>query len=107
MNHSELAHLPCWPEWFVCIDCVAICSSALTGIGKSTLLQVIYQVDIDSSFDIILLIYPRQELEPTSGLVTRNPRLRVSRFSQHHVDHLTMKHSALEQASDSLDDVWR
>ena len=40
-----------------------------------------------------------QELEPTAGLVTRNPRLRVGRFSQHHVDNLTMPHSVLEQVS--------
>lgn len=57
-----------------------ICLVGPNGIGKSTLLNVIYQ-----------------ELEPTKGLVTRNQRLKVARFSQHHVDGLTMKKSILEQ----------
>jgi ATPase subunit of ABC transporter with duplicated ATPase domains len=56
-----------------------ICLVGPNGIGKTTLLNVIYQ-----------------ELEPTQGLVTRNPRLRVGRFSQHQVDSLTMKKSVLE-----------
>ena len=33
-------------------------------------------------------------------MVTRNPRLRVARFSQHHVDNMTMPHSVLEQVCD-------
>eukprot|EP00053_Salpingoeca_punica_P013269 m.119637 g.119637 ORF g.119637 m.119637 type:complete len:746 (+) comp16157_c1_seq1:131-2368(+) len=57
-----------------------ICLVGPNGIGKSTLLKVIYQ-----------------ELEPTIGMVTRNQRLRVGRFAQHHVDGLNMKKSALEQ----------
>ena len=56
-----------------------ICLVGPNGIGKSTLLNVIYE-----------------ELTPTAGMVTRNQRLRVSRFSQHHVDSLTMKKCVLE-----------
>jgi len=57
-----------------------ICLVGPNGIGKSTLLNVIYG-----------------ELEPSVGHVTQNQRLRVARFSQHHVDGLTMKRSILEQ----------
>eukprot|EP00039_Didymoeca_costata_P005566 m.82564 g.82564 ORF g.82564 m.82564 type:complete len:768 (-) comp12875_c0_seq1:39-2342(-) len=57
-----------------------ICLVGPNGIGKTTLLNVIYQ-----------------ELEPTKGMVTKNQRLRVGRFSQHHVDSLDMKVSILEQ----------
>ena len=57
-----------------------ICLVGPNGIGKSTLLNVIYE-----------------ELNPTAGMVTRNSRLRVGRFTQHHVDSLTMKRSILEQ----------
>ena len=56
-----------------------VCLVGPNGIGKSTLLNVIYQ-----------------ELAPTDGLVTKNQRLRVERFSQHQVDELTMKVSILE-----------
>eukprot|EP00052_Salpingoeca_macrocollata_P008989 m.70849 g.70849 ORF g.70849 m.70849 type:complete len:744 (-) comp16868_c0_seq1:298-2529(-) len=57
-----------------------ICLVGPNGIGKSTLLKVIYQ-----------------ELEPTIGMVSRNQRLRVGIFTQHHVDSMQMKKSALEQ----------
>ena len=56
-----------------------ICLVGPNGIGKSTLLKIVYQ-----------------ELEPTSGHVTRNRRLRVARFTQHFVDQLDMKKSALD-----------
>eukprot|EP00729_Bicosta_minor_P010107 gene10107-14007_t len=56
-----------------------ICLVGPNGIGKSTLLNLIYE-----------------ELAPTTGMVTRNPRLKVERFSQHHVDGLTMRKSILE-----------
>lgn len=49
------------------------------GAGKSTLLSVILGL-----------------LEPTSGVVTSSGKLRVERFTQHHVDQLNMKKSALE-----------
>ncbi|KAG8465652.1 hypothetical protein KFE25_002959 [Diacronema lutheri] len=49
------------------------------GAGKSTLLKTIFG-----------------ELEPTSGEVRRSPKLRLGRFSQHHVDQLDMSLSALE-----------
>lgn len=39
------------------------------GSGKTTLLNVIYQ-----------------SLEPTEGIVVSNAKLRIGRFSQHHVD---------------------
>ncbi|EDQ84385.1 uncharacterized protein MONBRDRAFT_34730 [Monosiga brevicollis MX1] len=60
-----------------------ICLVGPNGIGKSTLLKIVYQ-----------------ELEPTEGMVTRNQRLRVGRFSQHHVDELKDKKSALEKFRD-------
>ena len=49
------------------------------GVGKSTLLKVIFS-----------------ELAPTRGYVTRHNGLRVERFTQHHVDQLNMKKSPLE-----------
>jgi ATP-binding cassette subfamily F protein 3 len=49
------------------------------GAGKSTLLKVIFG-----------------ELEPTSGEVRRSSKLRLGRFSQHHVDQLDLSLSALE-----------
>ena len=49
------------------------------GVGKSTLLKVILG-----------------ELEATSGHVTRNARLRMGRFSQHHVDQLDLDKTPLE-----------
>lgn len=55
-----------------------VCLVGPNGIGKTTLLNIIYQ-----------------ELAPTIGMVTKNQRLRVERFSQHHVDGLTSKNSAL------------
>eukprot|EP00730_Choanoeca_flexa_P020452 TRINITY_DN9987_c0_g1_i1.p1 TRINITY_DN9987_c0_g1~~TRINITY_DN9987_c0_g1_i1.p1 ORF type:complete len:770 (+),score=186.99 TRINITY_DN9987_c0_g1_i1:53-2362(+) len=57
-----------------------ICLVGPNGIGKSTLLKIVYQ-----------------ELDPTEGMVTRNQRLRVGRFSQHHVDELKDKKSSLEK----------
>ena len=49
------------------------------GVGKSTLLKVIFS-----------------ELAPQRGYVTRHNGLRVERFTQHHVDQLNMKKSPLE-----------
>eukprot|EP00049_Salpingoeca_infusionum_P028083 m.36125 g.36125 ORF g.36125 m.36125 type:complete len:754 (+) comp9967_c1_seq3:98-2359(+) len=57
-----------------------ICLVGPNGIGKSTLLKIVYE-----------------ELRPTEGLVTRNQRLRVGRFSQHQVEQLQSKKSSLEQ----------
>ena len=47
--------------------------------GKSTLLKIILG-----------------ELEATEGLCSRAPRLRMGRFSQHHVDQLDLNLTALE-----------
>ena len=49
------------------------------GIGKSTLLKLILG-----------------ELEPSSGEVKRHGRLRMGRFTQHHVDQLDLGKSALD-----------
>lgn len=35
------------------------------------------------------------KLEPTSGLISQNPRLRIGYFSQHHVDQLDLNASAV------------
>lgn len=40
-----------------------------------------------------------QELSPSTGTVSRNRKLRVARFTQHFVDQLDMKKSALEDVS--------
>ena len=49
------------------------------GVGKSTLLKVVMG-----------------DLEPTVGGVTRHGRLRMGRFTQHHVDQLDLSLTALE-----------
>jgi ATP-binding cassette subfamily F protein 3 len=49
------------------------------GAGKSTLLKVIFG-----------------DLEPTSGEVRRSGKVRIGKFSQHHVDQLDLSLSALE-----------
>ena len=49
------------------------------GVGKSTLLKVIFS-----------------ELAPLRGYVTRHNSMRMERFTQHHVDQLNMKKSPLE-----------
>jgi len=49
------------------------------GIGKSTLLKLMFG-----------------DLEPTSGMVKKNPKAKISRFTQHHVDQLDMKKSPLQ-----------
>ena len=49
------------------------------GVGKSTLLKIM-----------------EGELEPTCGAVHRSGRLRTGRFSQHHVDQLDLRLTALE-----------
>lgn len=49
------------------------------GQGKSTLLQLI-----------------SEDLKPLTGYADRNPRLRIGRFSQHHVDQLDLDLTALE-----------
>jgi len=56
-----------------------ICLVGPNGVGKSTLLKVIFS-----------------ELPPTRGLVTRHSAVRIERFTQHHVDQLNMKKSPLE-----------
>ena len=43
-------------------------------------------------------------MEPTQGMVTRNLRLRIGRFSQHHVDELKITKSALEKVDI---DIWK
>ena len=58
------------------------------GIGKSTLLKVIVG-----------------ELEPTHGAVSRAPRLRMGRFSQHHVDQLDLNLTALEAFAKQFPDA--
>jgi len=50
------------------------------GAGKSTLLKLLIG-----------------ELQPKEGLQYRNPRLRVSMFTQHHIDQLDLSLSPLEQ----------
>jgi len=57
-----------------------ICLVGPNGVGKSTLLKIIYQ-----------------ELKPVRGTVSINNKIRMERFSQHHVDQLNLKKSALEQ----------
>jgi ATP-binding cassette, subfamily F, member 3 len=65
-----------------------------TGIGKSTLLNLI-----------------SGGLEPTRGHIQRNQTLRVATFSQHHVDGLDLHLSPLQYFSktfaDQKDDVLR
>eukprot|EP00045_Choanoeca_perplexa_P009610 m.92961 g.92961 ORF g.92961 m.92961 type:complete len:751 (-) comp14970_c0_seq1:169-2421(-) len=78
-------HYPDQPLLFTGVDFSInqnsrICLVGPNGIGKSTLLKIVYQ-----------------ELDPTEGMVTRNQRLRVGRFSQHHVDDLKDKKSSLEK----------
>ena len=49
------------------------------GIGKSTLLKLIFN-----------------ELECNAGFIARNGKVRIGKFSQHHVDQLDMKLTPLE-----------
>jgi len=49
------------------------------GIGKSTLLKLMLG-----------------EIEPISGMVKKNQKVRVSRFTQHHVDQLDLKKTPLQ-----------
>jgi ATP-binding cassette subfamily F protein 3 len=49
------------------------------GAGKSTFLKIL-----------------EGELEVTDGYITRNSKVKVAKFSQHHVDHLNLKQTALE-----------
>jgi len=51
----------------------------VNGSGKSTLINIILG-----------------KLDPTMGNVTRNPRVRISTFTQHHVDSLDLSKSAVE-----------
>jgi ATPase subunit of ABC transporter with duplicated ATPase domains len=53
-------------------DC-RICMTGKNGQGKSTILKLLLG-----------------DLEPTSGEILVNPRLRVGRFSQHHIDLLEL-----------------
>lgn len=48
------------------------------GAGKTTVLKLL-----------------TQQLQPTSGLISQNPRLRIGFFAQHHVDALDMNTSAV------------
>lgn len=56
-----------------------VCLVGANGVGKSTLLKIIFG-----------------ELKPTSGLVSISNKLRMERFSQHHIDQLNMKKTPLE-----------
>ena len=49
------------------------------GAGKTTFLQVL-----------------TGELQPTSGIVQRNPKIKIAKFSQHHVDQLNLQQTGLE-----------
>lgn len=49
------------------------------GSGKSTFLKIL-----------------EGELEPTEGYISKNSKIKVAKFSQHHVDHLDLKQTALE-----------
>jgi ATP-binding cassette, subfamily F, member 3 len=49
------------------------------GAGKSTFLKVL-----------------EGELTPTDGYISRNSKIKVAKFSQHHVDHLDLQQTALE-----------
>lgn len=72
--------------------------------GKPLLKNIDLDVQLDSRIGIVgpngagkttvlkLLI---GQLEPTSGLISQNPRLRVGFFAQHHVDALDMNASAV------------
>ncbi|KAL0583302.1 hypothetical protein ABG067_006803 [Albugo candida] len=51
----------------------------VNGSGKSTLINIVLG-----------------KLQPTSGTVTLNPRLRISTFTQHHIDSLDLAKSAVE-----------
>ncbi|EGD73389.1 P-glycoprotein [Salpingoeca rosetta] len=81
-------HYPGGPTLFKGVDFSInqnsrICLVGPNGIGKSTLLKIVYE-----------------ELEPVEGMVTRNQRLRVGRFSQHHVDTLQTAKSPVELFQD-------
>ena len=56
------------------------------GVGKSTLLNVIYGYS-----------------KPTRGIVTQNPRLRIGVFSQHHTESLDLRLTPLEQMRAAYD----
>jgi len=58
------------------------------GVGKTTLLKIILG-----------------ELEPQTGAVHRNGRLRIGRFSQHHIDQLDLRLTALESFVKQYPDV--
>lgn len=72
--------------------------------GKPLLKNIDLDVQLDSRIGIVgpngagkttvlkLLI---GQLEPTSGLISQNPRLRIGFFAQHHVDALDMNASAV------------
>eukprot|EP01116_Phalansterium_solitarium_P020532 TRINITY_DN6094_c0_g1_i3.p1 TRINITY_DN6094_c0_g1~~TRINITY_DN6094_c0_g1_i3.p1 ORF type:complete len:864 (-),score=265.72 TRINITY_DN6094_c0_g1_i3:66-2657(-) len=53
------------------------------GVGKSTLLKLTYG-----------------ELQPMLGMIRVNPKARIARFSQHHVDQLDMKKSPFDWFKD-------
>ena len=72
--------------------------------GQTLLKNVDLDVQLDSRIGIVgpngagkttvlkLLI---GQLQPTAGIITQNPRLRVGYFAQHHVDALDMNDSAV------------
>ena len=49
------------------------------GIGKSTLLKLMFG-----------------DLEPSSGMIKKNPKAKIARFTQHHVDQLDLKKTPLQ-----------
>lgn len=55
------------------------------GCGKTTLLKVLME-----------------QLRPTKGFVSRNPRLRIGYFTQHHVDSMDLNTSAVDWMSNTF-----
>lgn len=55
------------------------------GCGKTTLLKIMME-----------------QLRPTKGFVSRNPRLRIGYFTQHHVDSMDLTTSAVDWMSNSF-----
>jgi len=65
-----------------------ICVVGNNGSGKSTLIKMLVG-----------------EVEPTTGFIRRNPKLRVGIYNQHFVDKLPMASSPVEYLRNSFDDL--